>query len=118
MRTPGFGVSRESSTSGVFPTSSRRLPATGLATGHRRQQDHRVALRDCGVEAVARADILAADVDVRVLELALQPREATHQVVEEVANRLPVGQHLALAAGLGTEHRWDPNDAHACNRRV
>src|SRR3954453_5525793 len=109
MRTPGFGVSLESSTSGGFPTSSRRLPATGLATGHRRQQNHRVALGDRGVETLARADVLAADVDVRVLELPAEAGEARHQVVEQVANRLALGEHLALAAGLGSERRWDPD---------
>src|SRR5919201_2207352 len=71
-RTDGFGVSRGSSTSGVPPMRSRTLGAVALAaTGHRRQQDHRVARRDGGVVTVLGPDVLAADVDVRELELAL-----------------------------------------------
>src|ERR671930_403808 len=69
-RTDGFGVRRGSSTSGVPPTRSRTLGAVALtATGHCRQQDDGVARRDGGLVAVARTDVLAADVDVREREL-------------------------------------------------
>src|SRR5258707_1748599 len=66
MRTDGFGVSRLSSTSGVLPTSERRLSATsGLCTaGHGREQDHRRAERDRCLEAVERAHVFALDVDI------------------------------------------------------
>src|SRR2546423_3600257 len=70
-RTLGLGERRGSSTSGVLPTRSRRLDARRLATGHGGQQNHRVALGDRRLVAVAGADVLAADVDVGVLELAL-----------------------------------------------
>ena len=65
-----------SSTSGVLPTRSSSDAATrGLtATGHRRQEDDSVARGDRCFEAVARADVLAADVDVRILEFAVERR--------------------------------------------
>src|SRR6187431_1229339 len=63
--TSGLGESRGSSTSGVLPTRSRRLSATGcLATGHCRKQDHGRAVGDGRLEAVACAHVLALDVDV------------------------------------------------------
>src|SRR3989442_10662858 len=55
MRTDGFGASRLSSTSGVFPTRERRLSATRGAldtAGHGGEQDHGRAVLDGGVEAV------------------------------------------------------------------
>src|SRR5439155_25046165 len=86
MCTPAFGVSRVSSTSGVLPTRSSSdfdvanlIPseAKGLAppaqnaqhfarrtTGHRRQQDDCLPLRNRSVEPVERADVLALHVDV------------------------------------------------------
>src|SRR5229473_6068933 len=67
MRTDGFGVSRLSSTSGVLPTSERRLSATrGLCTaaGHGREQDDCRAERNRRLEAVERAHVFALDVDV------------------------------------------------------
>src|SRR6058998_1883853 len=67
-RTPG-GASRASSTRGVFPTRSRTDGASALATRHRGQQDHLGVVAHGGVEPVQRADVLAIDVDVRVLEL-------------------------------------------------
>ena len=64
-RTDGFGESRGSSTSGVDPTRSRSDAGSALtATGHRRQEDQLVAVAHLGVEPVARADVLAAHVDV------------------------------------------------------
>src|ERR1700730_9073871 len=91
MRTDGFGVSRLSSTSGVLPTSERRLSATsGLGTaGHGREQDHRRAKRNRCLEAVECAHVLALDVDVHergdivvLHELRAQTGKAGHQVVE------------------------------------
>src|SRR5947208_1504461 len=83
----------------------------GRATGHGRQQDDRVALGDRRLVAVAGADVLAADVDVRVLELALQAREAGGQVVEQVADGLGLDYFLALAARLGPEGGRNSNHA-------
>src|SRR6266699_1733649 len=104
MRTPGFGVRRGSSTSGVLPTSSRSELAT---TGHRRQENHRRALAHRRLEAVARAHVLAFDVDVHeARELAVvedaraESRKLRHQVVEQLAHGRALGEHLALAAGL------------------
>src|SRR6202040_218592 len=65
MRTDGFGVSRLSSTSGVLPTSERRLSATsglGTAAGHGREQNDCRAECDRCLEAVERADVFALDV--------------------------------------------------------
>src|SRR2546421_7073181 len=94
---------------------SRTLGAVALAaTGHGRQENHGVPGRDGGVVAVARADVLAADVDVRELELALERREARREVVEEVAHGLAVRDHLALPARVVAERGWNPDDAHAC----
>ena len=67
---------------------------------------------DRRLEAVARADVLAADVDVRVLELAVERREARHQVVEQVAHGVALGDHLALTAGVRAQRGWDADDAH------
>src|SRR3954447_5039418 len=123
MRTPGFGVSRFSSTSGVLPTSSRRLPATVRlgATGHRREEDDGGPGCDRCVEPTERAHVLALDVDVHagrnvvVLdELRAQPGEARHQVVEQLAHRSAVGGNLALAADLGAKSGWNANCRHAC----
>src|SRR5712691_4666482 len=63
MRTDGVGASRCSSTSGVFPIRSSSEPAA-LATRHRGQQDHCRGLVDGRLESVARAHVLALDVDV------------------------------------------------------
>src|SRR5581483_354811 len=111
--TPGFGDSRVSSTSGVPPTRSRTLGASLLATGHRREQDHGRAFADRGLELVERADVLAVDVDVRVLELPLEAGEAGGEIVQELADRRAAGRHLALAADGGAQGRWDPDLGHA-----
>src|ERR1700704_1858519 len=124
MRTDGLGVSRLSSTSGVLPTSERRLSATsGLRTaaGHGREQDHGRAERNRRLDAVERAHIFAFDIDVHegcdvivLHDLRAQPGEAGHQVVEQLAHGAAYGRHLALAAGLYTKRRWDSNCRHAC----
>src|SRR5438445_896670 len=124
MRTDGFGVSRLSSTSGVLPTSERRLSATsGLCTaaGHRRKQDHGRAERNRRFEAVERAHVFALDVDIHkggdvvvFDELRAQSGEAGHQVVEQLAHGAALGGNLALAAGLDAKRRWDSNCRHAC----
>src|SRR5205085_10147804 len=67
-------------------------PARRLATGHGREQDDRVGRADCRVVAVACTYVLAADVDVRVLELAAQARKPCCQVVEQIANGLAVDE--------------------------
>ena len=58
-------------------------------------------------------DVLAADVDVRVVELLAQPGEARGEVVEQVAHGLAHGEHLALATCLVAQRRWNPDHAHA-----
>src|SRR5919198_6212005 len=114
-RTDGSGVRRGSSTRGVPPIRSRTLGAVALAAtaGHGRKQDDGIGRRDGGLVAVARADVLAADVDVRELELAAERREARREVVEEVADGLALGKHLALPARVVAERRRNPYDAHA-----
>src|SRR5579864_1577432 len=113
-RTDAFGVSRLSSTRGVLPTRSRRLGTTTLlrTAGHGREQDHRRAERDRGLEPVERAHVFALDVDVHerrdvvvLHELRAQAREARHQVVEQLANGVAVGGNLALSARLRAQ-RW------------
>src|SRR3954462_839959 len=122
MRTPGFGVNRFSSTSGVLPTSSRRLPATVRlgATGHRREEDDGGPGGYRRVETVECAHVLALDIDVHerrdvvvLHELRAQAREARHQVVEQLAHRSALGGHLALAADLGAKSGWNANCRHA-----
>src|SRR3954451_986815 len=109
-RTDGFGDSRGSSTRGVLPTRSSRLDggASRLATGHRGQQDDLRALADRGIEALAGADVLAADVRVHegrevavLVDLRLQAGEAAGQVVQHLAERRARGLDLALAVRLG-----------------
>src|SRR4029450_7487558 len=121
----GFGLSRGSSTSGVLPTRSRRLRAVFgdspsntegqslLSPRHRGEKDHRFALGNWRLVALAGADVLAADVDVRVVELLTDTGKARGGVVERVGHGLAVGEHLALAACLIAQRRWDPDDAHA-----
>ena len=59
--------------SGVDPTRSSSDAGSALtATGHRRQEDQLIAVAYFGVEPVARADVLATDIDVHeVCELAV-----------------------------------------------
>src|ERR671937_785602 len=105
-----------SSTSGVPPTRSRTLGTVALAAtaGHGRQEDDGVAGRDGGVVAVLGPDVLAADVDVRELELALERGKARHEVVEEVADGVALGDHLTRAAGVVPQRGWNAHNAHAC----
>src|SRR5437763_15548255 len=109
MRTPGFGESRRSSTSGVWPiawTMSAYLPPHGRlsrrgsiiasksvvaakacpatkaasAAGHRRQDHQRVSVAHGRIQAVEHADVLVVQVDVHVaVELAV------------LAEQLPLG---------------------------
>src|SRR5919204_5962106 len=118
MRTSSTGLS---STSGVLPTSSRRLPATRVsATGHRRQENHGRPGTDFSLEAFERTHVLAFHVHVderRELlvldELLSQGGEPAHQVVEEVANRLAFRGDLACASCLLTQRRWNADVRHA-----
>src|SRR5919198_1016478 len=112
--------SGRSSTSGVFPISSRRLAAVLSSTGHRGEQDDRGAGADLGVEPVARAHVLALDVDVHegrevVVLDQLRPErgEAADQVVEQLADGVAVRLDLPLAADLLAERGRDPNLRHA-----
>src|SRR5262245_8533045 len=64
-RTPDLGESRGSSTSGVDPTRSSSDAAVVLAsTGHGRKQDELITVSDRGLEPVARAHVLTAEIDV------------------------------------------------------
>src|SRR5437016_1256560 len=63
-RTDGFGEKRRTSTSGVLPIRSRSEDAGASATRHRGQQDHGRRFSDGRFEPLARADVLALDVDV------------------------------------------------------
>ena len=94
------------------------------ATGHRRQQDHRLAGCDRGLEPVERADVLAAEIDVderRDLavaeDLRAERRVARDEVLEHGADRVAVGLDLTLAADLGAQRRGDPDGRHACTGR-
>src|SRR5438445_9307346 len=125
-RTEGFGERCRSSTSGVLPTSSRREPAvrTLEPTGHGGEKDHGRAGGDFRVQPVERPDVLTLDVDVHkgryvaVLdELRPQPGEARHEVGEQLAHGVALGAHLARTADVAAEHRWDPDQAHACAGR-
>src|SRR3954449_6052786 len=122
-RTDGLGARRGSSTSGVLPTSSRREPAvrTLEPTGHGGEEDHGGAMLDRRIEPVERPDVLALDVDVHVRgdvavlhELRSQTGEAGHQVEEQFPHGVALGRHLAGAADVAPQHRWDPDPAHAC----
>ena len=90
-----------------------------LATGHRRQENHRRAGRHFGLEPVERAHVLALDVDVderrdvTILdELRAQSRKTSQQVLEQITNVVALGCDLALAVRVDAERRWDPDDAH------
>src|SRR3954454_11998978 len=115
MARPG-GESRRSSTSGVLPIRSRsELPTTG----HRRKQDDSRRVADWGVETVARAHVLAVDVDVdEGSDLAFsvdalpERGNADAEVLEQLADCRARGFDLARAARLGAKHRRDPHDAH------
>src|SRR5947208_10430386 len=110
------GESLRSSTSGVLPIRSRsELPTTG----HRREQDDRRRLAHRRVEAVARAHVLAVDVDVDerpdlalAVDALAERRDAHAEVLEELADGRAGGLDLARAARLGAEHRGDAHDAH------
>src|SRR3954468_420343 len=115
MVRPG-GESLRSSTSGVLPIRSRSELAT---TGHRRKQDDGRRFADRRVEAVARADVLAVDVDVDErpdLALAVdafaERGNPDAEVLEQLADRRAGGLDLARAARLGAKHRGDAHDAH------
>src|ERR1700746_3079724 len=90
-RTEGPGARRRSSTSGVFPTSSRREPPVRRLepTGHGGEGDDARAVPDRGVEAVERPHVLSLEVDVHerrdvtvLHELRPKAREAGHEVEE------------------------------------
>jgi hypothetical protein len=90
----------------------------GCATGHRREEDHRLALHAC-LEAVERADVLAAEIDVHerrelavLEELPAQVRIALGQVLEDLADVLAGAFDLALAPDLCAKRRRDPDDGH------
>src|SRR3954452_15811931 len=99
MRRPG-GWMCASSTSGGEPIRSSRLRAS-TAAGHCRQEDDRRAVADKGVEAVARAHVLAVDVDVHerldrsVLVDALgERRDSRGEILEELTNIRPCSLDL------------------------
>src|SRR6266508_54882 len=120
-RTDGRGEKCRNSTSGVLPIRSRRDEAGRRSpTGHCREEDDRRRLTDGRLEALAGANVLAFDVDVherRDAAVVQDPRaergEPAPEIVEHLAHRSSLGQHLALAACLFTERGWNPDDAHA-----
>src|SRR5262245_33346235 len=120
MRTVGFGESRASSTSGVEPIRSRSEPACALvSTGHRRQEDDRLAVVHGRLEAFERPDVLAAEIDVdERCELAVREklrrerRIAVDEVVDDLAHRVPARLELALTADLGAQRGRDANGRH------
>ena len=72
-------------------------------------------LADRRVEAVARADVLAVDVDVHErpdLAVAVDARpergDALREVLEQLAHGRPGGLDLACAACLGAQHGREP----------
>src|SRR4026208_709843 len=105
---------RSSRLRAVFRDSPSNTEGQSLTPSrHCRQEDDGVAFGDRRVVSVARADVLTADVDVRVLELAVQPGKAGGQVVQKVADCLSFDDYFPLAARLGAQRRWDSNHAHA-----
>src|SRR5204863_7263699 len=111
-RTPGFGETRRSSTSGVLPIRSSSEEATiALRTaGHCWQEDHGRVVLDGRVQPFERAHVLALEVHVhegrdRVVldELRAQSREPIHQVVQELAHGAASGVNLARAVRLGAQ---------------
>src|SRR5437764_7205116 len=114
---PG-GERRWSSTSGVSPIRSSRLLAS-TAAGHGRKQDDRAGFAHRCVEPVARAHVLAVDVDVHerpdlafVVDPRAERREPRGEVLEELADGRAGRLDLARAACLRTKNGRDPDDAH------
>ena len=72
-----------------------------------------------GVEAVAGADVLAADVDVHerreltvLQELRRERRVALDEVVDHLGDGRALGLELACASDLGAQRRWDADGGH------
>src|SRR6266536_4103451 len=84
-----------------------------LATRHGGEQDHGRAFTHGRLELVERSDVLAVDVDVRVLELSLERGEARRQIVEELADGVAAARHLTLAARRRAQCGRNL-DSHAC----
>src|SRR2546427_8174436 len=113
-RTRGLGLSGLTSTSGVLPMRSRteRCTATAspgvLPAGDGGKDRHDVGVGHLGVELVEVADVVVVHVHVHELvqtavvvpELAAEPREAGDEVVEDLADRAPVGGNRRLAVGV------------------
>ena len=111
----------------MLPTRSSSDETTGSERGGVEppaiagKQDHRLARSDLGVEAVERAYVLAAEVDVderRDLavaeDLRAERRIPLDEVLEHCADRGTLGLDLALAADLGAQSGWDADGRHAC----
>src|ERR1700749_5173264 len=98
---------RSSATSGVSPIRSSNELAT-TAARHGGQEDHGAAVADRRVEPVARAHVLAVDVDVHErlqlalgVHLAAERWDAGGQVLEQLADGRAARFELARTSGLG-----------------
>src|SRR5215217_204955 len=88
--------------------------------GHGRQDDQRVGGSDRSREAVEHADVLVVEVDVDVAvqaavvaeELLARLRMRLGERVEDGADAIAVGAHLALAAGRRAQDGWDLDRRH------
>ena len=122
-RTDGFGERRGSSTSGVEPIRSRRDGASAFGrsdtAGHRRQEDHGLAVVDRRLEPVERPDVLAAEVHVHErrklapgVELSGERREALDEIIDHGADGLPSCLQLAEPADLRPERGGNAHGRH------
>src|SRR3954453_10850968 len=122
-RTSGVGDRLGSPTRGVPPreSTSEANRAMGSAARDRREDRHRVAVLDLGVQGAGEADVLVVDVDVdEAVQLALVGHEAVLQagvlaveVVDERAQGVAAALDGLLAAGVGAQDGRDPDlDGH------
>jgi len=86
---------------------------------HRRQENQGLAVVDRCLEAVERADVLAAEVHVHerrelavCVELARERRVARHQIVDDRADGVSTRLELAKAADLAPEGRGNADSRH------
>src|SRR3954471_17448077 len=113
-RTSGVGDRLGSPTRGVPPresTSEAKRAIEVSAARDRREDGHRVAVLDLGVQRAGEADVLVVDVDVHEpVQLALLGHQAVLQtgvlavdVVDERAQSVPGAFHGLRATGVGAQ---------------